>query len=96
MGHSFAACSKEEGEAVYHVMRVLLITMLVVGYSALGVGASHAAEEFSGSVRAALYQRLHPAGMPAMHTGGDTLGSGHLCVMPPLPGLVRARPWLGR
>ena len=72
MGHSFAACSKEEGEAVYHVMRVLLTTMLVVGYSALGVDASHAAEEFSGSVRAALYQRLRPAGMPAMRTGGDT------------------------
>src|SRR2546428_3028267 len=73
MGHSFAACSKEEGEAVYHVMRVSLTTMLVVGYSALGVDASHAAEEFSGSVRAALYQRLHPAaGMPAMRTGGDT------------------------
>jgi len=28
--------------------------------------------------------------------GGETLGSGHLCVMPPLPGSVRARPWLGR
>ena len=56
---------------MYHVMRVLLTTMLVVGYSALGVDASHAAEEFSGSVRAALYQRLHPAGMPAMRTGGD-------------------------
>ena len=27
---------------------------------------------------------------------GIPLGSGHLCVMPPLPGLVRARPWLGR
>jgi len=62
MGHSFAACSKEEGEAVYHVMRVLLTTMLVAGCSALGVDASHATEAFSESVRAVLYQRLHPAG----------------------------------
>ena len=72
MGHSFAACSKEEGEAVYHVMRVLLTTMLVAGCSALGVDASHATEAFSESVRAVLYQRLHPAGMPAMRTGGDS------------------------
>jgi len=27
---------------------------------------------------------------------GFPLGSGHLCVRPPLPGSVRARPWLGR
>ena len=33
---------------------------------------------------------------PALADGGLPLGSGHLCVMPPLPGSVRARPWLGR
>jgi hypothetical protein len=72
MGHGFAACSREEVAAVYHMMHVLLTTMLVVGYSTLGVDASHAAGEFSGSVRAALYRRLHLAGIPAMRTGGDT------------------------
>ncbi len=36
------------------------------------------------------------AAKPDVLVAGAPLGSGHLCVMPPLPGSVRARPWLGR
>ena len=55
-----------------HVMRVWLSTMLVVGWSVLGVDASPVAEDFAGSMRAALYQRLHPTGIAARRSGADT------------------------
>jgi murein L,D-transpeptidase YcbB/YkuD len=52
-------------------MRVWLSAMLVVGWSILGVDASHAAEDFADSMRAALSQRLHPSGIAASRMGAD-------------------------